>query len=460
MQTTTSHIPISSIHVTTRYREDFGDLPALVASIVQNGLIQPIAVVESNGAYELLAGERRFRAATIAGLENIPVNIYPSSLSMLDRRVIELEENVRRKDMDWKEKANLEAAIHKIYAAKHAEDPSSFPRSIEREGAGGWSIEDTALRIGTSRSKVGDSIQLATFAAQVPAIAACETAADARNMLKRLTKKIEVDKAAERIESSRSNTPIEAQRKALCLQYVVKDFFEGVKDIPDNSIQFIEIDPPYGIDLKTKRKTVLRSGGNEAQTADTYNEIDIDNYMAFMFKVVTEAHRTLSPDGWMILWFGPDPWFTPISMLLKQHNFSFSCIPGIWSKGLGGSQTMAPKYLLPRSYEMFYYCRKGPAEIQMQGSVADVFNYPRAPVGHKIHPTERPIELIQDIISTFAKPNSRGMVPFAGSGNTLLAMANLGIPAIGWDLSKSYRDSYVVRVQESEPGKYHSYHKD
>jgi DNA modification methylase len=65
--------------------------------------------------------------------------------------------------------------------------------------------------------------------------------------------------------------------------------------------------------------------------------------------------------------------------------------------------------------------------------------------------------MIEDVISTFAPMTGRILVPFAGSGNTILAAANKGLTAIGYDLSPAYRDAYVQRVFENRPPNYKSY---
>jgi DNA modification methylase len=94
--------------------------------------------------------------------------------------------------------------------------------------------------------------------------------------------------------------------------------------------------------------------------------------------------------------------------------------------------------------------------IQRQGR-ANVYPYPKVVQSDKTHPTERPVELIEAILGTFVTGGSRIIVPFAGSGNTLLASSNLSLQAVGFDLTKTYKDRYVIRVAEQEPGRYKSY---
>jgi site-specific DNA-methyltransferase (adenine-specific) len=71
----------------------------------------------------------------------------------------------------------------------------------------------------------------------------------------------------------------------------------------------------------------------------------------------------------------------------------------------------------------------------------------------KIHPTERPIEMMEDLLSVFCKPGDLVLVPFLGSGNTILACYNLGLSGVGFDLSQNYKDSFTLRVYGGGPYK-------
>jgi len=81
-------------------RRDFVEEPLeqLVSSIKQNGVLQPLVVRRVAGQYELIAGERRFRAAQRAGLSRVPVVIRQAS----DREALELAlvENLQREDLN------------------------------------------------------------------------------------------------------------------------------------------------------------------------------------------------------------------------------------------------------------------------------------------------------------------------------------------------------------------------
>jgi len=84
-------------------------LEELAASIQEHGLIQPIVVTPKDGVYEIVAGERRFRASKIAGLEEVPVIVR----SMTDQNQLEVSliENIQRRDLNSIETATAYAKL-------------------------------------------------------------------------------------------------------------------------------------------------------------------------------------------------------------------------------------------------------------------------------------------------------------------------------------------------------------
>jgi len=79
------------------------ELENLVQSIKQHGVLQPIIVTEADGKFELVAGERRLRASTIAGLKTVPAILRKAS--DLEKLELALIENIQRSDLNPIEKA-------------------------------------------------------------------------------------------------------------------------------------------------------------------------------------------------------------------------------------------------------------------------------------------------------------------------------------------------------------------
>jgi ParB/RepB/Spo0J family partition protein len=139
-------IPISQITIGDRFRIDYGDIDQLAASMKKDGIIQPLAVRRlSQDTYDLCAGGRRLKACIQAGISDIPVRIYPVTMTDLELRSVELMENVARKDLTWDEAARLRKAIHLVNVEIYGPKTSTAP------DAPGHSQTDTAKMLGISK---------------------------------------------------------------------------------------------------------------------------------------------------------------------------------------------------------------------------------------------------------------------------------------------------------------------
>ncbi len=123
---------------------DEQQLQDLAASIKANGVIQPIIVRQAGDAYELIAGERRFRAAQMAGLETIPALVREAS----DDQLLELAlvENIHRTDLN---------AIERAKAYKKYVSTFSLTQS------------DAADRLGEDRSVIANHMRLLDLPQQI-----------------------------------------------------------------------------------------------------------------------------------------------------------------------------------------------------------------------------------------------------------------------------------------------------
>ncbi|MCM1059693.1 MAG: ParB/RepB/Spo0J family partition protein [Eubacterium sp.] len=112
-------------------------LASLAGSITKHGVIQPLTVREKDGAYQIVAGERRWRAAKIAGLSEIPVRIM--ELTDSETAQIALIENLQREDLNPIEEANG----YKILSEKY-----------------GLKQEEIAAGVGKARSSITNALRL------------------------------------------------------------------------------------------------------------------------------------------------------------------------------------------------------------------------------------------------------------------------------------------------------------
>jgi ParB family chromosome partitioning protein len=413
-------LKLDEIKIGNRYREDMGDIEELTASIKEVGILQPISVDEE---MHLLAGERRLKAARAAELKSIPAVIQKVS-GELSAREIELIENVCRKDFTWDERAKLEQEIFQI---KQEEDPD-------------WSQRQHVEYLGTSKGASGRRLQLAEAMEFIPDLADCRTQDEAWKQYK----KIEEELITESIKEKAGGELIGAAKYAQN-HYKVGDAIEGLKKANPNVCHFIEVDPPYAVELHRRKDR-----NQDLKQMDNYNEINANDYPDFLKTVATECFRIMSSNSFMVWWFGPE-WYSIVKETLKEAGFKVGDIPAVWIKGQAG-QTASPDTMLGSSYEPFFLCRKGMPKLRQSGR-SNVFNFNPVPPQDKIHPTERPIELMLEILRTCAYPGALICVPFLGSGVTLRACYKENMKGYGWDVDKMTKNRFVnavFRDQEEE----------
>lgn len=116
---------------------DRDELVSLAKSIAQDGILQPLTVIKSGEGYELVAGERRLRAAKMAGYSSVPCIVV--NLNMQQSAVMSIVENMQRQELSFFEQA----------------------QAIERlTGEWGMTQEAVARRLGISQSSVANKLRL------------------------------------------------------------------------------------------------------------------------------------------------------------------------------------------------------------------------------------------------------------------------------------------------------------
>lgn len=125
-------------------RKDFGDLKDLAESIKEKGILEPILVRPKNGQFEIIAGERRYKAGILAGLKEIP----SISFDIADNEALEISiiENIQRKDLDIFEYAFSLKSLSEIY---------------------GYTHQDIAEKIGKSRVTVTELLRITDLPADI-----------------------------------------------------------------------------------------------------------------------------------------------------------------------------------------------------------------------------------------------------------------------------------------------------
>ncbi len=197
-------------------RQDFDpdELQALADSIATHGIVQPLTVRElSNGYYQIIAGERRWRAARLANLSEVPAVIIEAD----DRKTMELAliENLQRQDLNPVEEALGYQTLMQDY---------------------GLTQEDTAKQVGKSRPAVANALRLLSLSPDLLALVRSGqlSAGHARAVLSLKSEKAQKEAAqkiitlglsvrqAELLCKNMDREPIPKKEVALAVDYVAE----------------------------------------------------------------------------------------------------------------------------------------------------------------------------------------------------------------------------------------------
>lgn len=465
-------ISVEDVIVEDRIRTEVGETSDIEETITKDsiGQINPIAVKDTTEGFKLIAGGRRLAAHQRAGLSSIMAHIYPAALTPVDELTIELTENLARLDLRWDETCKGMSKLHSLLVQKE----EFRIESGETKDLAGWSEGKTATVLGVSEGSLRQNLRLVESLEVFPELERCKTKKEAMNAEAKIIEQAILNEKAKRAKDSvgfdegedLSPAPegeeavdidrvdeLRKARKQLMLNYKLGDFFELIKEIPDKTFDFVDFDPDYGIegvgeDFGSNSSEVLA-----ALTMKDYQGVgqDEETYTLYIKRALNEIYRVMKDDSWLIMWFSPAPWWERIRLSIEETGIEFKALPGAWYKDVEGKASMAPDRYLGRTMEYFFYGRKGKAEIVKRGR-ADCFVNKVNSASVRAHPTEKPIELMQKILATFAMPGAKILVPHAGSGNTLFAAANLRMRALGIDISEPYKDRFDTRCIMWEPG--------
>ena len=213
-------VRIADIKWGDRGRQDYGDLEEMAQSLKAFGLIQAIVLDKENN---LIAGGRRLAAAITLSWDKILVQ-RKEDIDPLRLRELELEENLRRKDLTWQEKAAMIEEIHDLKGGGEQNTET---------------IAKTATEVKKTERTIYRNLKVAKALRTNPEIA------DAKDLKAAMTRvrRIE-DKARRELVASEEPVKNDFLYHANALQILPK--------LADESVDLVILDPPYGTDIQNK----------------------------------------------------------------------------------------------------------------------------------------------------------------------------------------------------------------
>jgi site-specific DNA-methyltransferase (adenine-specific) len=217
-----------------------------------------------------------------------------------------------------------------------------------------------------------------------------------------------------------------------------RDCIDGMRMIPDGSIDLAIVDPPYGIDFSSNhRKTSV------LKTTDGIANDGTDN-TDFLSVVIDELQRVLKPNS-HIYWFTRWDRIYLQQPLIERHFKLKNAL--VWMKNNWSMGDLTGAYA--GQYESILYAQKGRRvlnEVDGRSRHADILQYNRVASGKLRHSHEKPEELIEFLIRKSSNVGDIVISPFCGSGTDCVAAAKTGRKFISFELDRDHIETANKRL--------------
>jgi len=434
--------PISSITISPeRQRKELTGIEELANSIKSVGLIHPI-VLTPEGI--LVAGERRLRAHQHLGLTHVLVQ-FTTELPREELEAIELEENVKRKALSWKEEV---AAVARLHALKQGQDPE-------------WSNVDTSNLLSVTPATISRYLTVADYlASEEPLVVAADNFVTALNICLRKEQRAEeaesaaVDQAFEKIFNKPTSIDPDGRRVSAqpqlplgekpqpIIPYLLADFREWAKaPWTGPKFNFIHCDFPYGINYDKHNGGATGTLGGYADTPELYLECLRALKACMGDRVAESAH--------LMFWLSARHEIVHQSRLaLEDMGWKVNPVPLIWHRSDNSGILPDPQRGPRQVYEVCLHASRGDRKIVQ--AVSNLFAHPKT---KEVHASEKPRPMLQHFFRMFVDESTVLLDPTMGSGNSILAAEEsspkfvLGLEALQeiYDNAVLYRHKVKVR---------------
>jgi len=453
----TLHLSLDLIDDSERFRKDLGDIQTLAESIYTQGIIHPPLVRKVGDKYKLIAGGRRTAAYRLLA-EQFPTEYTTFDFNLregidaADASLLELEENVRRQAMDWRETTTAIAKIH-----------SQYQKNANRAGES-WGLRHTGDLFGYGTAHVSYAIRLAKCIHDGDKeIIACENPRQATGVLlarKQKQVNLETDRRRKAAVAARKAPPPPESPEA-AIPVTLPEYDDGSVPSPLvvkadeprpevftddyvynnvvclDSIEWMQVtnqrfrgiytDHPYGIEVTNL---------NMKHIGETSNEHDRDENILLFEPFLKGAWRVLMPESFCIFWCDIEH----VGVLSKMANdigFRVQRWPLIAHKASGKNE--AAQYNTTKDYEVAMVCAKPNSLLSVRRPTSFIpWKWEKGERERYMHPFAKPQSCHRYLLETFFPSKCTVLDPFMGEGSGVIAMQSMGYYYTGIDIVEEH----------------------
>lgn len=461
-------LPLSSVIFGDRIRQDYGDVTSLANSIRENGIIHPPTLTKRGDTFVLVAGGRRTSAYKMLSekwpeeYKEFTFNVFEHEVDEADLRLLELTENVERKDMTWQERIRNIAEAHKLMLLKN------------KAKALKWTQEMTGRELKMSQANISLALLLAEHLKKGnPVVCGAESYMDAYRALLKANgdalNKAYLERLAgqaappplagpetkaepitqeggegESIESSPAGDPPLKSPESESPQAVLKLTGEHIRAVykhgdclalmseMKNRFNAIISDPPYGIEMSNLK------GDNISRVEETHN---VQSNLSLLEEFMPLAFDALRTSGFLVLWCDPVH-FNFLCEQAEKAGFKPCRWPLVWCK-TSSCFNNAPQYNPTKSTEFVFVARKGMATLPRPLTN----NFLIEPnIRHDTHPFFKPKAVWDWLYNAFCLEGQEVLDPFAGEGSSLVSALSKKLVPTALELEEKHINNAVLSL--------------
>lgn len=431
-----ARLPLSAIFVPReeRQRREL-DTKDLIDSIRMHGVLQPIIVhrvPEPDGRHRLTAGERRYTSSLQLGLPDIPVR-FAEDLSPIEAAIFELEENIKRRDLEWQDLVQATAKIHDLYCQLNPL----------------WTQTETANSLALSKPQVSIHLRVASELGSEQ-ISKAKGIQEAYNILARrdsredaqmleeilgIGSKLEVpsEPLVEGIEVGDGTTvrlpPPTTVNTALvnpAHSIIQESFIQWAPRYTGRPFNLIHCDFPYGIKVFDGPQSGRSRHLSYMDTSDVHT--------ALLECLLVNLNRIASHSCHVLYWFSMQHYKSILQAVAElAPSLTVHTHPLIWFKSDNTGISPDPRRTPRHVYETCLLMSRG--DRQVVRVVSDAY---AAPTDHNLHVHTKPEPMLRHFMGMLVDEYTSLLDPTCGSGSALRAAESLGAQRVfGMDIDEN-----------------------
>lgn len=229
------------------------------------------------------------------------------------------------------------------------------------------------------------------------------------------------------------------------------DCLEVMREIETSSVNLLLTDPPYNLGkfMKSRNAGIFRMRDNHF-VASGWDDLEYTEWTEQMSQFFNQSYRVLKKGGALVVFMSLMKLETIISLAMEA-GFYYKTV-GIWHKTNPMPRNMNITFV--NSTEAWVYFLKDAASGTFNNDgkmIHDHLETSITPMSEKKygkHPTQKPLKLLENLVSVLSNPNDVVLDPFMGSGSTGVAALKQGRKFIGVELDKNYFEITQKRLAE------------